>query len=107
MKLSNKISETFPKAKIIAQGARGRRKNEVCLRLDHNQLDYILHPFTLFNKWAIFFRNSFNDEFVSVFETFKRFMKQQILINCKEGGLPHSAALQMKHFQPQLFAWFS
>lgn len=24
------------------------------LRLDHNQLDYILHPFTLFNKWAIF-----------------------------------------------------
>ncbi|AZV61269.1 hypothetical protein DOZ91_12005 [Peribacillus frigoritolerans] len=77
------------------------------LRLDHNQLDYILHPFTLFNKWAIFFRNSFNDEFVSVFETFKRFMKQQILINCKEGGLPHSAALQMKHFQPQLFAWFS
>ncbi|PAK40869.1 hypothetical protein CHI08_13925 [Peribacillus simplex] len=77
------------------------------LRLDHNQLDYILHPFTLFHKWIIFFRNSFNDEIVSVLENFKGLMKQQILINCKEGGLPHYAVLQMKHYQPQLFALFS
>ncbi|GAB6259292.1 hypothetical protein PSKAS_48150 [Peribacillus sp. N1] len=34
-------------------------------------------------------------------------MKQQVVINCEEGGLPRYAALQMKHYQPQLFAMFS